>query len=624
MRPVGSAIEILRNYISLVLLGVLGTADLARADFTVARIWDEQLLHAISIDTARPTVHARNLFHLSAAMYDAWAAYDATAAQYLHHEKVSALDVVAARNEAVSFAAYNIILHRFVTGPAGVGPGRNETLIDIRQQMLDLGYDPNFTSTVGDSPAALGNRIAQMAISHGLADGADESNKYTNPPGFEPVNPPLTFENSGTTMNDPNRWQELHFLGNRIDQFGRPINEATQVHLTPFWGEVTPFAMTAADRSPNGVYHDQGMPPGLNDRPNESQFKADALTLIRLSAQLDPNDGVMIDISPATRGNTPNAPFTNSYDQVGYAENPSTNLPYQPEMVKQGDFGRVMAEFWADGPKSETPPGHWNVLANFVSDELAPDLRIGGSGEPVDRLQWDVKLYLSLNGAVHDAAIAAWGLKGYYDSVRPISMIRYMGGLGQSSDPTAAAYDPEGLPLAPGLVEVISPETTAPGGRHAALAGHEGEVAIRAWAGNPADPRNDVGGVSWILAVDWVPYQLPTFVTPAFQGYISGHSTFSRAAAEVMTAFTGSEYFPGGASGYTITAGSLKFEKGPSTDIRLEWATYYDASDQAGQSRLWGGIHIEADDFAGRVLGSQCGKEAWALAERYFAGTATP
>ncbi len=75
-------------------------------------------------------------------------------------------------------------------------------------------------------------------------------------------------------------------------------------------------------------------------------------------------------------------------------------------------------------------------------------------------------------------------------------------------------------------------------------------------------------------------------------------------------------------SGYTIKAGSLKFEKGPTTDINLEWATYYDASDQAGQSRLWGGIHVQADDFNGRVIGSQCGKAALALAERYFAGTA--
>ncbi len=54
---------------------------------TVARIWNEELLHAISIDTARPTVHARNLFHLSTAMYDAWAAYDVTALPHIHHEK---------------------------------------------------------------------------------------------------------------------------------------------------------------------------------------------------------------------------------------------------------------------------------------------------------------------------------------------------------------------------------------------------------------------------------------------------------------------------------------------------------------------------------------------------------
>ena len=49
-----------------------------------------------------------------------------------------------------------------------------------------------------------------------------------------------------------------------------------------------------------------------------------------------------------------------------------------------------------------------------------------------------------------------------------------------------------------------------------------------------------------ILAKDWVPYQKPTFVTPAFAAFISGHSTFSRAAAEVLTSMTGCPYFPGG------------------------------------------------------------------------------
>jgi hypothetical protein len=178
--------------------------------------------------------------------------------------------------------------------------------------------------------------------------------------------------------------------------------------------------------------------------------------------------------------------------------------------------------------------------------------------------------------------------------------------------------------LVPDLVEVITAETTAPAGRHAALAGHEGEIAIRAWQGNPDDPRTGTGGVGWMLAADWVPYQVPTFVTPSFAGYVSGHSTFSRAAAEVLTGFTGSEYFPGGSSSWTTRAGELKVESGPTNDVTLEWATYYDAADQAGVSRLYGGIHIAVDDFTGRQLGSQCGKEAWALAEHYFAGTATP
>ena len=97
--------------------------------------------------------------------------------------------------------------------------------------------------------------------------------------------------------------------------------------------------------------------------------------------------------------------------------------------------------------------------------------------------------------------------------------------------------------------------------------------------------------------MEWVPYQRPTFVTPAFPGYVSGHSTFSRAAAEVLTSLTGSEYFPGGLGTWTIPAGALEFEAGPTTDIPLQWATYYDAADQAGLSRIYGGIHPPVDDL---------------------------
>ncbi len=325
----------------------------------------------------------------------------------------------------------------------------------------------------------------------------------------------------------------------------------------------------------------------------------------------------MVDIGPGSLGN--NDLGTN--DGHGRARNPTTGEPYEPDMVRRGDFARVLAEFWADGPASETPPGHWNVIANTVSDVPGFSRRLGGSGPELDRLQWDVKLYFALNGAVHDAAIAAWGVKGFYDSVRPISMIRYLGGKGQSTNPAGPSYDPEGLPLVPGLVEVVTRRSSAPGHRHADLADHVGEIAIHTWTGNPSDPTLE-GHVGWMLAARWVPYQKTTFVTPSFAGYVSGHSTFSRAAAEVLAAATGTPYFPGGLSSWDYPAGSLKFEKGPTHDVVLEWATYFDASDQAGISRIFGGIHIPADDFSGRRMGSECGKTAWALAERYYAGTA--
>ena len=316
----------------------------------------------------------------------------------------------------------------------------------------------------------------------------------------------------------------------------------------------------------------------------------------------------MIDIGPGARGDNPLG--TNAGN--GYDVNPATGKPYAPNLVRRADFGRVVAEFWADGPASETPPGHWNVVANTVSDSPLLTTRTGvGAAE---RLKWDVRLYFALNGAVHDAAIAAWGIKREYNAVRPISMIRYLAGRGQSTDPAAPSYDREGLPLVPGLIELVTTASSAPGQRHAALSGNIGEVAVRFWRGK--------AGVGWNLGGKWSTYQRPTFVTPAFPGYVSGHSTFSRAAAEVLTEITGSRYFPGGLFEQSFDPGSLQLEQGPSAPFTLQAATYYDAADQAGTSRIFMGIHILADDFEGRRIGSECGLLAWELALRYFDGSA--
>jgi hypothetical protein len=581
--------------------------NLHHPEWSVARQWDEVLLDAIRRALPNPPVHARNLFHVSVAMWDAWAAYDPSASGYLINEKDTAADVTAARNEAISYAAYRVLTERYIKAV-----GASDSLSEFDDLMDALGYPIGTTTTDGSSPAAVGNRIAKAVIAYGLTDGSNEPGGYADP-SYKPVNGPLVVAQPGTSMNDPNRWQPLQ-IAHMISQNGIPVTNGVQQAVGPGWGFTKSFGIPAGGAS--GVPIDPGPPPKLGDPQTDQELKNEIVEVIRDSSLLDPAENLTIDISPGVRGN--NDLGTN--DGQGHPVNPATGKAYAPDLVNEADFGRVMAEFWADGPNSETPPGHWNVLANLASDGLAPNLRIGGSGPAVDRLQWDVKLYLALNASVHDAAIAAWGLKGYYDSSRPISLIRYMSGLGQSSDPAGPAYNKEGLPLVPGLIEVITAQSSAPGQRHAALAAHVGEIAIRAWGGNPADPKTQVGGVSWILGSTWVPYQLPTFVTPSFPAYASGHSSFSRAAAEVLTAFTGSEYFPGGLATYTIKAGSLKFEAGPTADVNLEWATYYDAADQAGQSRLWGGIHIQADDFTGRRMGAQCGKSAWDLARRYYSG----
>jgi hypothetical protein len=575
--------------------------------WSVARRWDEAMLDAIRRSLPNPPVHARNLFHVSVAMWDAWAAYDTTASGYLFKEKISASDVPAARNEAISYAAYRVLSARFIKAV-----GADKSLSEFDDLMDGLCLPISNIGTDGSSAAAVGNRIAKTVLDYGKTDGSNEANGYADP-SYTPVNPPLVVAKAGITLLDPNRWQPLQ-IEHMISQNGIPITNGVQQAVGPQWGHVTTFAIPAGGAT--GTPVDPGPQPRLGDPGSDAVYKAQAVEVLRDSALLDASNNALIEVSPGWIGDN----TLGSNDGRGLSQNPVTLTPYATDVVRAGDYYRALVEFWADGPASETPPGHWNVIANEVSDELAPNLRIGGNGRSVDRLQWDVKLYLALNGAVHDAAIAAWGLKGRYDGIRPISMIRYMASLGQSSDPTRPGYNKEGLPLVPGLIELITKDQTAAGGPMAALAGHEGEIAVRTWQGNPADPKTQTSPVAWILGTAWIPYQLPTFVTPSFQGYVSGHSTFSRAAAEVMTGITGSEYFPGGLAEWTVKQNSLRVEAGPSADVVLQWATYYDAADQAGQSRLFGGIHVQADDFTGRIVGSTCGKDAWALAQRYYAG----
>lgn len=573
---------------------------------SIARRWDEQILAAIRRDTPRPTVHARNMFHMSVAFWDAYAAYDPAVQGYLTEEKLEAADVDAAREEALSYAAYRVLSHRYakaIGGPISVAC--------FDAFMDKLGFDPEKTSEDGDSPSALGNRIGTAIIETFADDGSNESNDYADPEGFVPESKNCVVDRPGAGADDPTTWQRL-VLAKAETQNGIPAGAGAQPYIGAQWGHVTPFALERAEA--DEPYLDIGAPPTKLD----DDVVDTVVDVIRRSSELDTTDETLIDISPAGMGNNP----LGTNDGKGYAKNPVTGKAYTQTLVKRSDFGRTLAEFWADGPTSETPPGHWNVLANDVADSPDFERKLFGEGDPLDELSWDVHVYLALNGALHDAAIAAWELKRTYVTARPITLIRYMAGKGQRSEPDSASYDPEGLPLISGLIELITEESTAPGERHEHLKRFVGEIAVKSWRGEPGDRKTELGGVGFIRGLEWTPYQRRTFVTPAFPGYLSGHSTFSRAAAEVMTAVTGSSAFPGGYASYDFEPGYLFFEKGPSAPIKLQWATYYDAADQAGQSRLWGGIHIRHDDFDGRKLGARVAESAMAKAKSYFEGTA--
>jgi hypothetical protein len=173
-------------------------------------------------------------------------------------------------------------------------------------------------------------------------------------------------------------------------------------------------------------------------------------------------------------------------------------------------------------------------------------------------------MFFALSNAIFDAGIAAWDAKRAFDSVRPITAIPFL---------------------------------------------YRGKT-IRAWGG-PGRGTVEMDGSRWI------PYQQATFPTPPFPDFVSGHSTYSAAAARILELFTGSDPF-----GYstTLLAGSSKIEPGitPTNPVTLRWETFTDAANEAGMSRRYGGIHFRAADLAGRLLGRVVAFKAWGKAQSYI------
>ncbi|NUR34978.1 MAG: vanadium-dependent haloperoxidase [Gemmatimonadaceae bacterium] len=384
-------------------------------------------------------------------------------------------------------------------------PGKERTVENKRRAMSYAAYR-SLVDLFPDQKASFDLIMADLGY-----DPADRSEDVTTATGIGNVAARKLLEfrhaDGANQLGDLNPGAYTDYSGyapvNTATQLNDPtrwqpltINGVVQTFATPQFGRVTPFALTSG-----------------------SQFRM-----------------------PWVKPNEPFGGLQKAVDDV---------IGYSATLT---DREKVIAEYWADGPHSELPPGHWCLFGALISarDRHSEDD--------------DAKMFFAMANAGMDAGIAAWDLKRYFDTVRPVTAVRY----------------------------------------------YKAGQQILAWGG----PGR---GTMLIRGEDWRPYQPANVVTPPFAEYVSGHSTFSAASAEVLRLYTHSDRF--GAS-VTIAPGTSLVEPGlvPAQSVTLSWPTFSAAADEAGMSRRYGGIHFEHADVQGRLIGRLIGAQAYAKAESYWEG----
>jgi hypothetical protein len=457
--------------------------------------WNEALLQGVRESATGAPMIARALAVSHTCMFDAWAAYDDEAVgTQLGASLRRPIGERTDHNkrEAVSFAVYRAAVDLF--------PTSKSTVFD--PLMAALGYDPSNTTTDTTTPAGIGNVACEAVLDYRHSDGSNQLGDepggqagvpYSDYTGYLPKNDPMDL----TGEFDPGAVKVVDHW-QPLTYINAGGQKVTQKFVGAHWNRVTPFALTSP-----------------------SQF--------RLST------------GPATAG-------TEEFErQAADVLSLSAGLT---------DRRKMISEYWADGPNTETPPGHWNLFAQFVSRR------------DHHSLDDDVMMFFALNNALFDAGISAWDNKITYDSVRPITAIRFL---------------------------------------------YQGQKVL-AWGG-PGQ------GTQLIDGEDWFPYQKATFPTPPFAECTSGHSTFSAAAAKILKRFTGSDRFR---ASVTLPAGSSSIEPGvtPAADVTLSWRTFSAATNEAGISRRYGGIHFELGDFEARAAGRRVAAQVWRKVQTYIRGTA--
>lgn len=176
---------------------------------------------------------------------------------------------------------------------------------------------------------------------------------YSDYTGYTPLNLPSTVPVKIATISDPNHWQPLTYDDGLLAPLPHVI---TQTFVGAQWFKVVPFALKSADQFEEV---EEQFGPALYGSP---EYLTQSHELIDISANLT-------------------------------------------------DRQKLIAEYWANGPRSELPPGHWCLFAKFVSER------------DHHNVNQDAKMFFAMTNAILDASIAAWAPKRTFDSVRPVTAI---------------------------------------------------------------------------------------------------------------------------------------------------------------------------------------------------------
>jgi hypothetical protein len=483
----------------------------------VAQRWALELIRLtkIALPQTNPPVVARNLAVVSTCQYDSIVPYMEYAKSW------SGFNIskrpTSERNEqnmnvSISYASYRAITHLFADYPTQL----NET----RAIMLDMMLDPDDVSEVQFTAHGIGNLACRKVLELKDVDGfnflGDEQGtkvsgtRYADYTNYNPVNDPLQVIGSPECwkLRNINSWQALSV----------PKRNANGTTVQKWAGANVGYARTFSTLKLQDIDL-QG--PALFSTNNDVDAWRQNAEMINVTSMLD-------------------------------------------------DRRKVIALYWADGPDTTAPPGHWYRVMNNLTIAR-------GMG-----LTRTVKLFFLVTNAVSDAGILTWAAKRLYDSSRPVTVI-----------PCLYAY-----------------------------------TQLKSWKG-PYQGVQMIDAFKWIPYQDYFFVTPPFAEWPSGHSSFSGAATqamklfFNKDESLGLYAIVkegSSSIEPKiayGSTGYIFNVTNVP-NKGPETvgyspakDFELYWHKMSDAAQCAANSRLFGGIHYKRAADDGLRIGRSVANAVW-------------